>query len=380
MCHNKRMAKRKAVKTIITPPTKPAPSLFSLFVKSFALAFLFAFILLSITAAAVLAFAFKKSLLFTNTAQTSLPEIINEAVIGWNTSPQQDQGRVNFLVLGSDELPNRPHDSVLTDTLLIASLNLKTAQIGLYSFPRDIWIPTYQEKINKLYESGKELNPANPQDLPKNVIQDLTGIPIHHTIIIKLDTLSKLVDLVGGVDVQVKESFTDPLFPRSDVDVTKVHDPKLLYETVSFASGSAHMSGSDVLKYVRSRHAIGDQGSDNARGSRQQDVILAMIQKFKHVSFWYDLARDGQMYHFYKTEFSSYLSIPDAISIGRVIRPHLNNLQFSEGTPAVFPTDSDGVIFHPEGNAAKYYGAWVYEIKDAQLFKEDARKALHYSE
>ncbi len=376
------MAKRKAAKSvkILLPPTEPVPGLVALFIRSMALSILFAFILITFSGLLVLGYLLHKSTQFTTPAQASLVELVQIAKTGWQTVPQQDKGRINFLVLGSDELPNRDHQTVLTDTMLIASLNLQNGQVGLYSFPRDIWITTYQEKINKLYESGKQLTPSKPEQLPTKVVEDLSGIPIHHTVIMKLDTLSKLVDLVGGVDVIVKESFTDPLFPRSDVDVTVVHDPKLLYETVSFASGSAHMSGSEVLKYVRSRHAVGEQGSDNARGSRQQDVILALVQKLKDQTFWYDLHRDGLIYHFYMTEFNQYLPVTEAIGIGKLLRPHLSGISFSEGTPGVYPTDQQGTIYHPEGSAAKYFGAWVYEIKDQQKFKDAIRTSLGYGQ
>jgi hypothetical protein len=140
------------------------------------------------------------------------------------------------------------------------------------------------------------------------------------------------------------------------------------------------MTGSDVLKYVRSRHAVGEQGSDNARGSRQQDVILALVQKLKNQKFWYDLHRDGLIYHFYMTEFSQYLPITEAIGIGKLMRSHLNGIAFTEGTPGIYPVDPLGTIYHPEGSASKYFGAWVYEITDQQKFKDAVRSSLEYSQ
>ena len=392
MCHNRFTVKKKS-----KPPKrrKPVPlttlherepaklptkelSLFSLFLRSILLSLLITCIFLTITGMIVAGVLYRKSLQFTEPAQTSLTELIQTTYAGWHTIPQEDQGKVNFLILGSDELANRDSERPLTDTMIVASLNLKTAQISLFSLPRDIWVTSAKTKINALYADSMTANPNDPTKLPKQTIEELTGVPIQHTIIIKLNALSELVDIVGGVDVNVKESFTDPLFPRSDVDVTKVHDPRLLYETVSFASGSTHMSGADVLKYVRSRHSTGDQGSDNARGSRQQDVILALIEKFKDQHFWYDLHRDGLLYHFYVTNFGQYVSLTEAIAIGHQLLPQLQHLSFTEGTPTIYPDVTNGVIYHPTGNASMYYGAWVYEIKDPKLFKAEARKDLQY--
>jgi len=352
-------------------------SLITLFIKSTLLSFFFVFVFFAITLLALLFYVYQKSILFTNAAGTTLPQLIEVARLGLATTPKQDDGQVRFLILGSDELPNRDRTSVLTDTILVASLDLKTAKIGLFSLPRDIWIPQHQQKINKLYNSGTLLGLAQPQQLLQQEVQSLTGLSIHHTIVVQLDTLSQLVDLVGGVDVEIKEGFTDPLFPRTDVDVTTTNDSKLLYETVSFASGSAHMSGSEVLKYVRSRHATNEQGSDNARGNRQQTVILALIEKLKNPSFWKDLARNGRLYQFYMSEFNQYLPLTEAIGIGRKIWPQLGNLQFSIGTPSVYPAQKNGVIYHPEGGAVKYFGAWVYEVKDARLFQSEAQKTLY---
>lgn len=353
-------------------------TLLPLFLKSICLSFLFAFMMLALTALVIAGFIYHKSLQFTQPAQTSLIELIQTGYAGWQRVPDQNQGKITFLILGSDELANRDSERPLTDTVMLASLNLDTVQVNLLSLPRDIWIPTFKTKINALYALGLSQNASEPAKLSKEVVTELTGVPIQHTVVIKLKTLSELVDIVGGVDVNVKESFTDPLFPRSDVDVTKVHDPKLLYETVSFASGSTHMSGSEVLKYVRSRHATGIEGSDNARGSRQQDVILALIEKFKDQRFWYDLHRDGLLYQFYVANFSQYLPIQEAVAIAHQLLPHLTQLGFTEGTPGIYPDIEDGVIFHPTSETSKYFGAWVYEVKDLKLFKAEAQRDLHY--
>jgi len=51
------------------------------------------------------------------------------------------------------------------------------------------------------------------------------------------------------------------------------------YETVTFGLGVEHMDGDRALKYVRSRHAEGDAGTDFSRGRRQQAVMLALKKR-----------------------------------------------------------------------------------------------------
>ena len=62
--------------------------------------------------------------------------------------------------------------------------------------------------------------------------------------------------------------------------VTEENDPfSCRYETLTFNQGPTHLDGTTALKFVRSRHGTNDEGSDFARSSRQQRVILAFRQK-----------------------------------------------------------------------------------------------------
>ncbi len=54
---------------------------------------------------------------------------------------------------------------------------------------------------------------------------------------------------------------------------------KCRYETLHFAQGKQKMDGATALKFVRSRNAKGDEGTDLARAARQQKVLLAIRQK-----------------------------------------------------------------------------------------------------
>jgi hypothetical protein len=74
-----------------------------------------------------------------------------------------------------------------------------------------------------------------------------------------------LIDAVGGVYVNVENSFTDYMYPRGNG-----------YQTVSFKAGPQLMDGDTALKYARSRHSLQNgEGSDYARARRQQKVISA---------------------------------------------------------------------------------------------------------
>jgi LCP family protein required for cell wall assembly len=351
-------------------------SLPKLLLKTFFLTFAFLLFFLLITAVGLGLFAKQKLDVFAGAAGVSVGQLIDLAQAGLNTSPQQANNHVNFLILGTDDLSNRGSNTQLTDTMILASLNLQTAQVSLYSLPRDLWSDEYDTKINALFQYGKDRYPSDPQRFPREVISQLTGVSIQHVVIINLDTLANLIDVMGGIDINVKTSFVDNEFPRSDVDVTKVHDPKLLYETVSFAQGVEHMSGARVLEYVRSRHSTDEtQGNDVARGQRQQEVILAVIETLKNPRFYLDVTKAGRLYKFYNDHFASALPLTEVIGIGKQIYPMRNQFKFESAAPSIFPDDPNGVITHP-AISAKYQKQWVYVVRDAAALQKEVQAKL----
>ena len=314
---------------------------------SFCLTILFVILFLSITAVGVGFYAYSQAQLFSQAAQQPLSTIIETAKIGWKTTPVSTNSRVNILVLGTDQLANRGSSTTLTDTMLVASINLNTAQVSLLPIPRDLWLPDYQTKINALYVYGNERFPGHPEQFPAQVVSQLLNIPIHHTVTLNLETVGQIIDQVGGIDVEIKEGFVDPEFPRSDVDIQKVHDPAKLYMTVEFKAGIEHMNGERALQFIRSRHSTGDQGDDVARSQRQQQVISALITTLKKPGFYKDVARAGRLYHFYNQEFGQTLPMTELIGIGKRLIPVRNQLQLSTAGLTIFPLPKSPMVPNP---------------------------------
>jgi anionic cell wall polymer biosynthesis LytR-Cps2A-Psr (LCP) family protein len=352
----------------------PHLSLRAAFLKAIFFTFLFLFLFFSLTAIGIGFFAYKQITKFTTQAHLTIPQLIDTIEVGWYTTVFHTQGKINFLVLGTDQLATRGDAPVLTDTILLASLNINTGHVSLFSLPRDLWSEDYVTKINALYAYGKDKYPAEPEKFTRDVITQLTGVRPHHTIVLTLETLSELIDEVGGIDVKVPIGFTDTQFPRPDVDVTKEHDPQKLYMTIEFKPGIEHMSGARVLEYIRSRHSGDDEGTDTARASRQQEVILALINTLKNRGFYKDPARVGRLYHFYDQHFAQSLSITELIALGRRLLPHLDTISFSEGSPSIYPNDPQGTITHPP--VQKFQNQWVYQIRDLSTFQKEVHQKL----
>lgn len=185
--------------------------------------------------------------------------------------------RVNVALLG---IGGGSHEgSDLTDTILILSFNIKSRAMGMISVPRDLWSDSLKDKVNSAYYYGQEKKKGGGLVLSKAIISDMVGLPVQYGIVFDFTKFTHVIDLVGGITVDVPQAFTDSQYPIAG----KENDPcggdpayACRYETLRFDAGVERMDGKRALAYVRSRHAEGGEGNDFARGRRQQQVIVAL--------------------------------------------------------------------------------------------------------
>jgi LCP family protein required for cell wall assembly len=94
------------------------------------------------------------------------------------------------------------------------------------------------------------------------VVSELTGRPIDAVLVADLWGVIKVIDAMGGVDINVPDSVYDARYP----------DPKLGRIEIFIPAGKQHLNGRMALAYARSRH----QDSDYSRMARQQTLLLAI--------------------------------------------------------------------------------------------------------
>lgn len=206
---------------------------------------------------------------------------------------KQDE-RVNILLLG---IGGGKHDGPnLSDTIIFASIDPKMKTISLVSIPRDFWDPDLDAKINTAYAFGEEREENGGLQLSREVVEKITGQKIDYVLRIDFAGFVKAVDLLGGLDITVERELDDYEYPITgkETDTCGVSEEKFdelatassqleafpcRYEHVHFDPGRQHMDGETALKFVRSRHAIGVEGSDFARSMRQEKVISAFRDK-----------------------------------------------------------------------------------------------------
>ena len=205
-----------------------------------------------------------------------------------------DSQTINVLLLGigggKHEGPN------LSDTLIFASIDIKDSKITLVSLPRDMWATELDGRINTAYAKGEAKRKGSGLILAKSVVSKITGQNIDYGLVIDFSGFEKAVDVLGGLDITVDKTFDDYEYPiegkENDPCDNKEEDLEKLatassqleafpcrYEHLHFDKGLTHMNGDTALKFVRSRHAKGSEGTDFARSQRQEKVIEALKNK-----------------------------------------------------------------------------------------------------
>lgn len=183
------------------------------------------------------------------------------------------------LLLGSDDdlkfdptQTNRSNATVLTQSMILVRVDPVGKHVVMESIPRDLWVPLasrcwvgYSAKIDAAYACG------GPSAAIATV-QNNFHVHIDEYAWIGLKGLIKLIDLFGGVDINVMNPVLDDQYPN-DIDTKFLYG----YQRVAVLPGPQHLDGAHALQYVRSRH--NDVNGDFGRSARQQQVLIALKAK-----------------------------------------------------------------------------------------------------
>ena len=196
------------------------------------------------------------------------PSLGRPAIAPAATPPPLDsKQRINILLLGSDNDQKFQKDALLSQTMIVVSIDPSTHQVTMLSLPRDLWvdIPGHPSaKIDLAYAQGGA-------PLARATVEKAFKIPIHYYAWVGLNGLVRVIDRVGGVDLDVLHPVLDDNYPND------FGGSGYGTERVYLAAGPQHLDGRHALQYVRSRH--GDLLSDFGRSVRQQQLLLAIQQR-----------------------------------------------------------------------------------------------------
>lgn len=279
------------------------------------------------------------------------------------SNPYQSQSKINFLILGLDKRDDALEKTTSTDTIIFASLDLKTSKLNLISTPRDLWFYEKETKINNIYPLSLESG-QNKFDFLKSNFEKLYGQQIDHVIIISTDNLINFVNIIGGVDLYLEKGFVDDQYPNPEY--IKNPSPSIpIYKTIEFPSGWIHLDSSNITEFVRSRKSAetaAQGGTDIGRIQRQQLLIDTLLNKIKSGTFINSTDQLKNLYFFWQNDISKTLSDTDVLQIGLILNKNLKNISLNKIEIPIGTNSTNGIIYHPE--KTNFTKQWIFTTND----------------
>jgi len=230
--------------------------------------------------------------------------------------------RTNFVILG---ISGGNHaGSTLTDSIIFGSIDFTKKEVLLVSIPRDVWLPSLKTKINSSFYYGEKKKKGGGLILAKSSVSEVVGKPVSYGFILDFEAFRKVIDLIGGIEINVNAPFEDKLFPIAgkENDNCVGSDPEFTcrYETVRFEKGVQNMDGALALKFVRSRGSLDNgQGNDFSRSQRQQLVITAIAKKIKSTVSLKNIGLFKKIYSTVYDSLTTDMSFAEMMSLGKFL-------------------------------------------------------------
>lgn len=257
----------------------------------------------------VLAFVYKD--------KADVPKInkINETHTGRlrheESSIAQDEP-VNLLVLGLDE------EGVRSDVVIIMNYNPAEGKLNILSVARDtrVFVNGRAMKINALVTKGGE-------GLIAEEIEELTALPVHYYITLEFKGFRKMVDVLGGVEMDVPSNM------NYDDPEQNLH--------IHLKKGKQILDGDKAEQFVRyrkgNRSGQGYTDGDIGRIKAQQEFIKALVDQKLKLKY---LSKVDDIYFILKKYMKTNIEIGDI----RYYLKGFKNIKYSGVKTYTLPGDS----------------------------------------
>ncbi|WP_079478155.1 LCP family protein [Halobacillus salinus] len=179
---------------------------------------------------------------------------------------------ISLLLLGVEDYSSNGENG-RADTQIVLTLNPKTEEMTMTSIPRDTRVEIPAEKVGEEYAGKHKLNATyslgaltgyGAEKLAVETVEDYLNIPIDKYATINFEGFMEVVDLFGGVTIDVKK----PFWERSTVDRSNI---------IEFEEGPTEMDGEEALAFVRMRKR--DVAVEYPRDERQRQFIKATVDQ-----------------------------------------------------------------------------------------------------
>lgn len=273
------------------------------------------------------------------------PELVSPA-------DNEKSGRINILALGIDggvdgKLLKSAETGTRSDVMILVSIDPQTKEVGVLSIPRDtrVFIP----KVND-FEKIAHAHAYGGPDLSVQTVEEFLGVKIDGYVRVDFEGFKKLVDILGGVEINVPEdmNYDDP--------AQNLH--------IHLKAGDQVLDGEKALEFVRYRRYV---NGDIDRIKAQEQFLKAVLQKALSVGSIAKIpAIISQVTPYVVTNLTSdellYLA-----KLGLEIKPESVKMAIVPGTPAYI---SDG------GEALSY---WVADKQQTAVVVDELIRGIDHS-
>jgi LCP family protein required for cell wall assembly len=273
-------------------------------------------------------------------AVSTLGQVAQVIVTEQDVWPVPANGRVTILLLGIDARDKLNEGASRTDVMTLVTIDPISKTAALLSIPRDLYVPlpgyNEQQRINTAYFWG-EVNglPSGGPGFAEETVTYNFGIPLQRYAVIDFEGFKKIVDAVGGVEIDVPQEIVDYEYPTPDYGT----------EVLQIPAGLVHMDGELALKYVRTRH--GD--SDFGRLQRQQQVMLAIRDKAVSIG---SINRVPEVLNAVSDSLQTDLTLPEILSLAKkwsqIPRENIHNYRIDETMIQPYVTPQGGQVLLPD--------------------------------
>lgn len=262
---------------------------------------------------------------------------------------------INIMLYGIDS--RDMEEKSRSDSIMLLTVDKKNTKIKMTSIARDTYVDILgygKDKLNHAFIYGwvKENDITGGVKLSLKTINNAFNLNVSEYVTCNFWALSTIIDFIGGVEIDVDSA------ERYDINTNYIPylqqmgiDCELITQ-----NGMQHLTGGQAVAYCRVRHV----GGDVMRGERHREVIMAMFDKVKRMSFTKQL----ELVNLVLKECTTSLSNSEIVSLGTWAIRNMGSLKFENLGLPTSDIDKGGTMMN---------GVWYYTYdleKAAQKIEE----------
>ncbi len=259
--------------------------------------------------------------------------------------PFKAEDIINILVVG--QAGREGEESHIADSTILVTVNTYDGTVRLSSVLRDtlVDLPAYKthkagrNKFNMAYHLGNTWYGIEGAMTYTNLTMFHNfGVEVDHNVEISFESFTKVIDYMGGVEIELTEA--EAKYLNNDD----------LYVTYDVEPGLQYLDGMAALSYARMRKADGDGDSDIKRTARQHKLIEALFNKVRNLS----LKELQGVADTLLPLITTTMTPMDVADLLLKMLPHISNLTFEKGSIPI-QTTYWGELMEPYGSVLRFY-------------------------